>query len=96
MDINVHIEFNSEKLDHILALLGKLQTGVKTMSNELDSLTVQVASNTSAEQSAVLLLGQLHDLLVSAQSDPARLAALIEQLSTSKESLAAAIIANTV
>ncbi len=66
------------------------------MANELDQLTSQVAANTSAEQSAVLLLNQLHSLLLAAQSDPAKLTELINQLGESKDVLAAAILSNTV
>jgi len=65
------------------------------MSQELDLLTAQVAENTDVEQSAILLLQNLHDLLVAAGTDPAKLTALKDQLATSKEALAAAIVANT-
>ncbi len=65
------------------------------MSNELDTLTAQVAANTDVEQSALLLLNQLHDLLVAAGTDPVKLADLTTQLATSKDALAAAILANT-
>lgn len=61
----------------------------------LDDLTTQVAANTDAEQSAILLLNKLHDLLVAAGTDPAKLKALADQLSSSKDALAAAIVANT-
>ena len=40
------------------------------MSQELDDLTAEVTANTDAEASAALLLGQLHDLLVAAGTDP--------------------------
>lgn len=97
MDLHVfhHLLFD-DRLDQVLTIVKRLQTMEGKMANELDALTVQVAQNTSAEQSAVLLLGQLHDLLVAAQSDPLKLAELITQLSTSKDALAAAIVANTV
>ncbi len=65
------------------------------MSAELDALALQVHANTDAEQSAVLLLGQLHDLLVAAGTDPTKLAALASDLANSKDTLAAAIVANT-
>lgn len=65
------------------------------MAGELDALTVEVTANTDAEASAVILLGQLHDLLVAAGTDPAKLQALTTQLATSKDALAAAIVANT-
>jgi hypothetical protein len=105
MDIRIYHELRiigDTKLDQILSILKSMQTSVglvkeeeKKMANEIENLTTQVALNTSAEQSAVLLLNQLHDLLVRAQNDPAKLTDLITQLGTSKDALAAAIIANT-
>jgi chromosome segregation ATPase len=94
MDVHVyhHIQFDS-RLDEILALLKK---GMEKMATDLASLENQVAQNTSAEQSAVQLLTQLHAMLVEAQTDPAKLDALIAQLNQSKENLAAAIVANTI
>lgn len=65
------------------------------MAGELDALTAQVTANTDAEASAIQLLTNLHDLLVAAGTDPAKLTALTTQLQTSKEALAAAIVANT-
>ncbi len=61
----------------------------------LDDLEVQVKANTDAEASAVVLLGQLHDLLVAAGTDPAKLNELATSLAASKDALAAAIVANT-
>jgi len=90
------------KMDRILSLLEQVLVGQTTlkqeltvMAGELDSLTSQVSANTDAEASAVLLLGQLHDLIVAAGTDPAKLSALTSQLSASKDALAAAIVANT-
>lgn len=65
------------------------------MAGELDALTAQVADNTSVEGSAVQLLQNLHDLLVQAGTDPTKLAALTTTLKTSRDALAAAIVANT-
>lgn len=85
------------KLDHIVALLSTLTTGVTAMSGELDALKSQVQANTDAEQSAIILLNTLHQKLVDAiaSGDPAQLLALRDQLGTSKEALAAAVVANT-
>lgn len=65
------------------------------MAADLTALQAQVQANTDAEQAAVLLLGQLHDMLVAAQGDPAKLQQLITQLGNSKDALASAIVANT-
>ena len=65
------------------------------MAGELDALTAQVTANTDTEASAIVLLQNLHDLLIAAGTDPAKLTALADTLKTSKEALAAAIVANT-
>jgi len=61
----------------------------------IDDLTAQVTANTDAEQSAIVLLGKLHDLLVAAGTDPTKLQAIKDTLKTSADALAAAVVANT-
>lgn len=82
------------KLDLILKLLG--QQGV-TMAADFAALETQVKANTDAEQSAVVLLGELHAMLVTAQAsgDPAQVQAVIDQLGASQAALAKAITDNT-
>jgi hypothetical protein len=63
--------------------------------SDLSAVEAQVKANTDTEQSAVLLLTQLHQLLVDAKNDPARLDSIISQLNESKQALAEAILANT-
>src|SRR6266436_3509172 len=75
--------------------LNRIEQGENTMAGELDNLTAQVTQTTNVEQSAIKLLTNLHDLLVNAGTDPAKLTALANTLSTEKDTLAAAIIANT-
>jgi len=87
-EIRIH-----EKLDKIIRLLQLKEN--KQMAT-LDELKAQVTQNTDAEQSALLLLNQLHKMLVDAKSDPVVLDAVISQLDVSKEALAAAVKANTV
>ena len=97
LDLYVHQDASedSKKLDTILNLLQSVVQKENQMAGELDALTAEVTANTDAEASAVILLGQLHDLLVAAGTDPAKLQALTDQLSTSKDALAAAVVANT-
>jgi hypothetical protein len=100
MRIDVHVFLHSDpQVDSRLdAILGKLNIVIQKenqMAGELDALTAEVTANTDAEASAVILLGQLHDLLVAAGTDPAKLTALTQQLATSKDALAAAVVANT-
>lgn len=99
IDVHVHVHVHDEtaggvirRLDHLLTLV---QKGFAVMANELQGLEDQVKQNTDAEQSAVELLTSLHAQLLAAQNDPARMQALISQLGTSKDALAAAIVANT-
>jgi hypothetical protein len=78
-------------------LAGLITQGEKLMAT-LQELKDQVAQNTSVEESAVLLIGNLADkiqTLIDAGGSPADFQALVDELSASKESLAAAVTANT-
>lgn len=85
----------SNEIAQVRGELLKIKQEIIKMAGELDALAAEVQANTDAEQSAVTLLGQLHDLLVAAGTDPTKLADLTKQLSDSKDKLAAAIVANT-
>lgn len=65
------------------------------MATNLDAITQEVTATQDAEQSAIVLLGRLHDLIVAAGTDQTKLDELATQLRTNKEALAAAIVANT-
>jgi transcriptional antiterminator len=96
IDIHLFVHGGSDdKFGRILDKLDQIQKGEEKMSAELDALTAQVTANTDAEQSAITLLNNLHDLLVAAGTDPVKLAALASTLKTSRDALAAAIVANT-
>ena len=62
----------------------------------LQGLTDQVAQTVGAEQSAITLLGALHDALVAAGTNPAKLKALADSLASSQQALAAAVAANPI
>ncbi len=62
---------------------------------DLTALTTKVQETADVEQSAIVLLGSLSDLIKAAGTDPAKLAELTAQLDTNKAQLAAAIVANT-
>ena len=100
MDLHIYVHLAdgiglSAKLDQIIALLRA--QGV-TMAADFAALQQQVSANTDAEQSAVVLLGQLHAMLVTAQAsgDPAQVQSVIDQLGSSQTALAKAILDNTV
>lgn len=96
IDLYIHQDSSdSTKLDSIITMLQGIAQKEQQMAGELDALAAQVQANTDAEASAVQLLGQLHQLLVDAGTDPAKLSSLASQLENSKEALAAAIVANT-
>jgi hypothetical protein len=87
-----HVE---QKLDTVLALQRATISEQFLMATNFDSITQSVAATTDAEQSAIVLLGQLHDLIVAAGTDQTKLDDLASQLNAKKEALAAAIVANT-
>lgn len=86
---------NSAKLDRILLALGVLQTEVSVMAVDLSTLESAVQANTDAEQSAILLLTQLSDLIKQSAADPVKVAELADRLKASAAALAAAVTANT-
>ena len=61
------------------------------MSAELDALVKQVAATTTVEQSALTAINGLRDQLIAAGTDPAKLAALTDDLKKQTDALAAAI-----
>lgn len=65
------------------------------MSGYFDDLQAQVALTLSVEQSALTLIQGLADKLEAAQGDPAQVAAIVTQLRSSSDGLAAAILENT-
>ncbi len=90
--LGAKIDALSKKIDALFQLLTSLGG---TIVADLTALTTQVKANTDAEASAVLLLGQLADLIKANASDPVALAALADQLKGSADALGAAIVANT-
>ncbi len=84
-------------LNAILDRLGMIEAKETLMANELQTLQTQVAANTDAEQSAIVLLQGLKTALdqAIASGNPAALTALSAALGTSQQALAAAITANT-
>ena len=83
------------KQNEILLLLQGLATQGEKMSVELDTLSAQVAKNTTVEESAVALIQGLAQQIRDAGTDPVKLKALTDSLSGSATALAAAVAANT-
>ena len=83
------------KLDEIIIALKNVQKKENEEMADLTALTAQVKANTDAEASAIVLLNGLSDQLKAVANDPAAVAALADQLKTSSDKLAAAIVADT-
>jgi hypothetical protein len=62
---------------------------------DLSALQAQVAENTSVEASALVLITDIAQRLADAANDPAAVQALVDELNTSGDALAAAVAANT-
>lgn len=80
---------------YIIRKLRKIERKLNIMAGEIDTLTAQVTSNTDVIESAITLIGNIHDLLVAAGTDATKLQALSDTLNTEDAKLAAAITANT-
>lgn len=93
--LNVNFPGIASGLAEILAAIKTLTRKVDTMSQEVDDMTAEVEAVKTVQASAVTLIVGLHDLLVAAGTDPAKLAALRNDLKASKDALAAAVVANT-
>jgi hypothetical protein len=85
------IQQHRETMRLLYRILGK----ESNMATDLDSLTAEVTNNTSVEQSAITLIGNLAAAITAAGTDPVALAALVSQLQTNDKALAAAVTANT-
>lgn len=62
---------------------------------DLTQLQAAVAAETTVNESAVALLGQLAQLIRDAAGDPAALAALADSIEQNTQSLSDAVTANT-
>jgi hypothetical protein len=84
-----------KKLDKISKKLDQILGGNIEMTQELDTLTIEVAEIKTEIDSAIALLNGLSAILLEIQDDPAAIAALAIELDTKANELAAAVVANT-
>lgn len=77
------------------ATLADLAAMENRLMAELDDLTVQVKKNEEVEAAAVVLIQGIAAKLEAAKSDPIKIQALSNELKTSADALAAAVVANT-
>lgn len=65
------------------------------MNKELEQLRSEVETNTTVDQSAIVLLNSLSQKISELKEDPAKLQAFVDSLRNSSAELAAAVAANT-
>jgi hypothetical protein len=94
LTLNVYVG-SSEEANRIEKKLDELLKGQQKVMTDLTQITQEVQNTSDAEDAAVLLLTNLHDLLVAAGTDQTKLNDLATALRTKKDALAAAIVANT-
>ena len=85
----------AELLQHLHEHLVRIDKRTIEMSDILDRLTASVASLTSAEKSAVALLGHLSQMIRDNASNPAALSQLADSIDADTAEIAAAVVANT-
>lgn len=99
IDLYIHQtdDLVAHRLENIEAILKSILFKEEQMAGELDALKVDVQESVDVQQSAIVLLNGLKAALDAAiaSGDPAALTALSAQLDSTKDALAAAIVANT-
>lgn len=81
--------------DRILHKLDRAQEQETRMSTNLEAITSAVESNTTVDESAIVLLNQIAGQLEAFKNDPIEIQALADQLNGESQKLAAAVAANT-
>src|SRR2546425_3184731 len=82
-------------LEHIHRLLHIILERINHMSAVPDRLTASVSNLTSAQRSAVTLLGQLSQLIRDNAEDPTALNKIADDIDADTAAIAAAVVANT-
>ncbi len=90
-----HLIRIEEALARIERRLERIERKENVTIMTLDQLKAQVDANRDAEASAVALLTGLSAQIEALKGDPAKLQALADELKTSGDALASAILANT-
>lgn len=90
-----HADWEYACFQLLLKEIREMKASVDPIAAQLAALTTQVAANVTVEQSAITLIQGIAAALAASANDPAAIAALGTQLSTSAQALSAAISANT-
>ena len=101
MKFNFHIHHHYDAdvdfmLREILRVVNEIKKKGGDTIMKLEALEAQVKASTQVEASAVLLIQGIAAQLADAAGDPVKIAALETELRQSADSLAAAVLANTV
>jgi DNA uptake protein ComE-like DNA-binding protein len=101
-EINRKLDHHHELLHNLIerqadekSLILDLQERTIAMSVITDRLAASVAAETTVEQSAVVLLGQLSQLIRDNATDPVALAKIADDIDGNAKTLADAVTANT-
>jgi hypothetical protein len=78
-------------LQQVLAALQVQQQEITGMSQEMDDLVAAVHANSDTEDAAIQAISGLRDMIAASAGDPAKLAALTQEITQRQAALAAAI-----
>ena len=92
---SIELRIVSLELARLTLAVHSLTEKVCFMSAELDRLTTEVAETKTVIDSAITLLSGLSAQIRALKDDPAKLAALADDLDAKQQELAAAVTVNT-
>jgi uncharacterized protein YoxC len=92
---NFNINLNCPQMVRVFELLETVIMQGEAMSAALDRLTEEVNQTSTAVDSVLALVGGLADQIRALQDDPAKLAALADELDAKQAAIADAVAANT-
>lgn len=84
-----------QRQEEILALLGASKLREEKTMALIDDVVTEVEENTSATESAILLLEKLSQMIADAGTDPVKLQAVRDTLDGNTRRLAEAVVAHT-
>jgi hypothetical protein len=93
--VDVHIHGAGGDISEFKVLLQQLIQRTTAMSQELDTLTQEIARNTAVDESAIALIQGLASRIEELKNEPAALQALADELRAKNDALADAVTANT-
>lgn len=86
---------HDEQFREIIDRLKRIETREKFMAKDLDLILADLQDETAVDQSVILLLNKISDLLTKAGNDPAKVKAVRDLIASNKAAFVAAVVANT-